>query len=124
MITKSTKGKLSSFLNFNRLFSTAVTNSQVGTQNNSENETKDDVIYKAADKIIEERIRPLIQADGGDVSLENVKNGILIVSLTGNCQGCASKNTTLHNGILGIIQDEVPGVKGIREQMDIDIFDN
>lgn len=117
------KSSLKSFFNFNRFFSTDV-KAKVDEQDNSENLTSDDKIYKAADKIIEERIRPLIKADGGDVSLENVKNGVLIVTLTGACEGCSSKNTTLHNGILGIIQDEVPGVKGIREQMDFDIFED
>lgn len=117
MLAQIKKCNVKSFFNFQRFFST-----EISAQNSTE--ATDEKIYKAADKIIEERIRPLIQADGGDVSLENVKNGVLIVSLTGACEGCSSKNTTLHNGILGIIQDEVPGVKGIREQMDFDIFED
>ena len=82
--------------------------------------TQDDIIYRQADKIIEERIRPIIQQDGGDVTLEDVQNGMLVVKLEGACQGCHSKHSTLYNGILGIIQDEVPGVTGIRERLDFE----
>ena len=111
MLSQITKGRLASFVSFKRFFTAAP---------EPENLSPDDIIYRAADKIIEERIRPVIKSDGGDVSLDDVKDGVLIVSFQGACQGCHSKHSTMFHGILGLIQDEVPGVKGIRERLDFE----
>ncbi|KAK8883225.1 hypothetical protein M9Y10_045876 [Tritrichomonas musculus] len=124
MLTQALKSNVSTFLDFKRFFTIKINKIPNNSKNEAEKLASDDKIYKAADKIIEERIRPLIKADGGDVSLEDVKNGVLIVTLTGACEGCPSKNVTLYNGILGMVQDEVPGVIGIREKMDFDIFED
>ena len=118
MLTHINKNSISSYFNFQRFFAQAAPKKE----EEPPKPTADDIIFQKADKIIEERIRPIIRDDGGDVSLEDVKNGILIVELSGACQGCRSKNNTLYNGILGIVRDEVPGVRGIREKMDFDDF--
>ena len=79
-------------------------------------------LFERVDKIIEERIRPAIQSDGGDISLEDIQNGVMVVSLTGACSNCSSKKNTLKNGILGCVQDEVPEIIGIREKLDFEDF--
>jgi Fe-S cluster biogenesis protein NfuA len=59
------------------------------------------------------RIRPALQADGGDVELLGVKEGVVSVRLTGACGGCPMSMMTLRNGIERILRQEVPEVKGV-----------
>ncbi|MDD6730126.1 NifU family protein [Hugonella massiliensis] len=58
-----------------------------------------------------ELIRPSLQADGGDVTLVDVKeDGEVVVQLTGACNGCPLSSMTLANGIERILKDRIPGV--------------
>jgi len=59
------------------------------------------------------RIRPALQADGGDVELVEVKDGVVSVRLTGACGGCPMATMTLKTGIERIIREEVPEVKEV-----------
>ena len=59
------------------------------------------------------RIRPALQADGGDVELVDVNNGVVKVKLTGACGGCPMATMTLRNGIERVIMEEVPEVKEV-----------
>lgn len=59
------------------------------------------------------RIRPNLQADGGDVELVNVKGGVVTVRLTGACGGCPMATMTLKNGIERVLKEEVPEVKQV-----------
>ena len=58
-------------------------------------------------------VRPNLQADGGDVELVDVKNGIVKIKLTGHCAGCPMSQMTLKNGIERILKQEVPEVKQV-----------
>lgn len=61
-----------------------------------------------------EKIRPSLQADGGDVELVEVtEDGIVKVRLTGACSGCPMSTMTLKNGIERLLKQEVPGVKEV-----------
>ncbi len=58
-----------------------------------------------------EQIRPMLQADGGDVELVAIKEGgIVEVKLTGACGGCPMAQMTLKNGVERIVKQEVPEV--------------
>jgi Fe-S cluster biogenesis protein NfuA len=60
------------------------------------------------------RIRPNLQADGGDVSLVEVTDdGVVKVKLLGACHGCPMSQMTLKMGIKKYLQKEVPGVKEV-----------
>jgi Fe-S cluster biogenesis protein NfuA len=60
------------------------------------------------------RIRPNLQADGGDVSLVEVTDdGVVKVKLLGACHGCPMSQMTLKMGIQKYLQKEVPGVKEV-----------
>ncbi len=59
------------------------------------------------------RIRPALQADGGDVELLGVKEGVVSVRLIGACGGCPMSMVTLKNGIERILKQEVPEVKSV-----------
>ena len=59
------------------------------------------------------KVRPSLQADGGDVELIDVENGVVKVKLTGACGGCPMATMTLKNGIERILKEEVPGVQEV-----------
>jgi len=58
-------------------------------------------------------IRPSLQADGGDVELVDVENGIVRVRLTGACGGCPMSQMTLKQGIETYIKKEVPEILSV-----------
>jgi len=58
-----------------------------------------------------EEVRPMLQADGGDVELVEVtEDGIVRVRLQGACQGCPMSQITVKNGIEQLLKEKVPGV--------------
>jgi Fe-S cluster biogenesis protein NfuA len=64
------------------------------------------------DKILEalNKIRPGLQADGGDVEFVAVEGGVVKVRLTGACGGCPMSQLTLKMGIERQLKKDVPGV--------------
>ena len=61
-----------------------------------------------------EKVRPGLQADGGDVELVDVSaDGIVKVKLTGACHGCPMAQMTLKMGIEKIIKQQVPSIKEV-----------
>ncbi len=63
-----------------------------------------------------EKIRPALQADGGDVELVEVQeDGVVKVRLTGACKGCPMASMTLANGIERVLKEEIPEVKKVEE---------
>lgn len=67
-----------------------------------------DKVQKALDKV-----RPNLQADGGDVELVDVADGVVKVRLTGACKGCPMSQMTLRNGIERYLKKEVPEVLAV-----------
>jgi Fe-S cluster biogenesis protein NfuA len=62
-----------------------------------------------------DKIRPSLQADGGDVVLVDVTDdGIVKVRLTGACSGCPMSTITLKNGIERILKKEIPEVQSVQ----------
>ncbi len=59
------------------------------------------------------KIRPALQADGGDVVLVGVDGGVVKVSLKGSCAGCPVATMTLKQGIERILKEEIPEVKEV-----------
>ena len=60
------------------------------------------------------KVRPSLQADGGDVELVDVTDaGVAQVRLTGACKGCPMSQMTLKNGIERLLKAEVPGLKSV-----------
>ncbi|MBP7310099.1 MAG: NifU family protein, partial [Candidatus Cloacimonetes bacterium] len=69
------------------------------------------MINKEAVETILDKIRPSIQADGGDVELVNVReDDVIEVRLKGACNGCPMATLTLKAGIERIIKEEIPEV--------------
>jgi Fe-S cluster biogenesis protein NfuA len=59
------------------------------------------------------KIRPALQADGGDVELVGVEGGVVKLKLKGSCAGCPMSTMTLKQGIERILKQEVPEVKEV-----------
>jgi Fe-S cluster biogenesis protein NfuA len=60
-----------------------------------------------------DKIRPALRADGGNVELVNVKDGVVSVRLTGACGGCPMSTMTLKMGIEKVLKEQVPGIKQV-----------
>ena len=65
-------------------------------------------VEKALDKI-----RPALMADGGNVELVEVKDGVVKVKLTGACGGCPMSQMTLKMGIERTLKNEIPEIKEV-----------
>jgi Fe-S cluster biogenesis protein NfuA len=61
-----------------------------------------------------EKIRPLLQRDGGDIELVEVNDGVVKVRLTGACKGCPMSQMTLKQGVERMLMKEVPGLKEVQ----------
>jgi Fe-S cluster biogenesis protein NfuA len=60
-------------------------------------------------------IRPSLQADGGDVELVDVVNGVVHVRLKGACAGCPMSQMTLKNGIESYLKKVIPEVVSVEQ---------
>jgi Fe-S cluster biogenesis protein NfuA len=69
---------------------------------------------KAEVQAVIDRIRPNLQADGGDVELVDVgEDGVVKVRLVGACHGCPMAQMTLKNGIEKTLKQEIPAVQSV-----------
>ncbi len=59
------------------------------------------------------KIRPMLQADGGDVELVDVEDGVVRVRLQGACAGCPMSQMTLKNGIERLLKNDIPEVQSV-----------
>lgn len=77
----------------------------------------DQTVFEQVQSVIE-RIRPAVQADGGDVELVELTDaGVARIRLHGACIGCPSSSMTLHMGIERNLRDRIPQVTAV-EQVD------
>ena len=60
-----------------------------------------------------DQIRPALLADGGDVELIDVNEGVVTLRLTGACGGCPMATMTLRHGIERVLKEEVPEIKEV-----------
>ena len=68
-------------------------------------------------KLVEQalqKIRPMLQRDGGDIELVEVNDGVVKVRLTGACKGCPMSQMTLKQGVEKLLLKEVPGLKEVQ----------
>jgi len=64
-------------------------------------------------KIIEERIRPALQMDGGDIEFLGMDGNNVKVRLTGACHGCPSAAMTLQMGVMRALKAEIPEIESV-----------
>ncbi len=59
------------------------------------------------------KIRPMLQADGGDVEFVDIIDGVVKVRLQGACAGCPMSQMTVKNGIERLLKQEIPEIKSV-----------
>ena len=70
-------------------------------------------IEKKIIKILDEKIRPAVAKDGGDIKFKEFKNGTVKVQLQGSCSGCPSSTMTLKQGVQNLLCHYIPEVKEV-----------
>ena len=64
-------------------------------------------------KILDQKIRPAVAKDGGDIKFKEFKDGIVKVQLQGSCSGCPSSTMTLKQGVQNLLCHYLPEVKEV-----------
>ena len=70
-------------------------------------------IEKKIVKILDQKIRPAVAKDGGDIKFKEFKNGVVKVQLQGSCSGCPSSTMTLKQGVQNLLKHYLPEVKEV-----------
>ncbi|CAG6017137.1 unnamed protein product [Menidia menidia] len=78
----------------------------------------DDDIVSMIKELLDTRIRPTVQEDGGDVIFKGFENGTVKLKLVGSCTGCPSSTVTLKNGIQNMMQFYIPEVDNVEQVED------
>jgi Fe-S cluster biogenesis protein NfuA len=87
-----------------------------------EDDDSGDEFFDAADaetvatikELIEERVRPAVAGDGGDITFRGFKEGVVYLTMKGACSGCPSSTATLQHGIQNLLRHYVPDVVEVR----------
>lgn len=96
----------------------------INTDNQSQSDTtitdEDDEVISLIKELIETRIRPAVQEDGGDIIYKGMDRdlGVVRVQMVGSCKGCSSSAVTLKNGIENMLMHYVPEVTQVEEYID------
>lgn len=90
------------------------------TQNNATTEINedDDEIVAMIKELLDSRIRPTVQEDGGDITFVAFEDGIVKLKLQGSCSTCASSIVTLKNGVQNMLQFYIPEVVSVEQVKD------
>ena len=64
-------------------------------------------------QVLDEYVRPAVEADGGHIAFRSFREGIVTVTLQGSCSGCPSSMVTLKGGIENLLKQMVPGVREV-----------
>ena len=70
-------------------------------------------IEKKIVKILDQKIRPAVAKDGGDIKFKEFKDGVVMVQLQGSCSGCPSSTMTLKRGVQNLLCHYLPEVKEV-----------
>ena len=78
----------------------------------------DAAVAKRVTEVLEQEVNPRVESHGGSISLVDVKDGVVYVSMSGGCQGCGAAKITLARGVETSIRQAVPQVKKIIDVTD------
>ena len=79
---------------------------------NEQNSNLDEIEQRIV-KILDQKIRPAVARDGGDIKFKEFKDGVVKVQLQGSCSGCPSSTMTLKQGVQNLLCDYLPEVKEV-----------
>jgi Fe-S cluster biogenesis protein NfuA len=66
-------------------------------------------------ELIETRVRPAVAQDGGDITFQGFREGVVYLNMRGACSGCPSSTATLKHGIENLLRHFVPEVRAIEQ---------
>lgn len=78
----------------------------------------DDEIVQMIKELLDTRIRPTVQEDGGDIVFMGYEDGIVKLKMQGSCSSCPSSVVTLKNGVQNMLQFYIPEVVAVEQVMD------
>ena len=81
-------------------------------QKTSDEEPTDEVVKKIIN-VLDEKVRPAVAKDGGDIKFKSFENGLVTVELQGSCSGCPSSMATLKQGVQNLLCHYVSEVKRV-----------
>ena len=85
---------------------------QINNDLNESNENLDKIEKKIV-QILEQKIRPAVAKDGGDIKFKEFKDGVVKVQLQGSCSGCPSSTMTLKQDVQNLLKHYIPEVKEV-----------
>jgi Fe-S cluster biogenesis protein NfuA len=90
---------------------------QTGSETLSEKEffaPEDEETVKTIKELLETRVRPAVAQDGGDITFQGYRDGIVFLHMRGACSGCPSSTATLRHGIENLLRHFIPEVQEVR----------
>ena len=81
-------------------------------QKTSDEEPSDEVVKKIIN-VLDEKVKPAVARDGGNIKFKSFENGLVTVELQGSCSGCPSSMATLRQGVQNLLCHYVPEVKRV-----------
>ena len=83
-------------------------------KNLSENDLNLSEVEQNIIKILDQKIRPAVAKDGGDIKFKEFKDGIVKVQLQGSCSGCPSSTMTLKQGVENLLKHYIKEVRSVQ----------
>lgn len=77
-------------------------------------EPEDAEIVATIKELLETRVRPAVAQDGGDITFNSYRDGILFLNMRGSCSGCPSSTATLRHGIENLMRHFIPEVREVQ----------
>ena len=75
---------------------------------------EDEDTVKTIKELLETRVRPAVAQDGGDITFQGYRDGIVYLQMRGACSGCPSSTATLRHGIENLLRHFIPEVQEVR----------
>ena len=77
-------------------------------------EPEDEDTVKTIKELLDTRVRPAVAQDGGDITFQGYRDGIVYLHMRGACSGCPSSTATLRHGIENLLRHFIPEVQEVR----------
>jgi Fe-S cluster biogenesis protein NfuA len=66
-------------------------------------------------ELLDERVRPAVAGDGGDIIFRGYRDGVVSLTMQGSCSGCPSSTATLKHGIENLLKHYIPEVQSVKQ---------
>ena len=90
-----------------------ILNTNIKKVENLKEETEETEIVQKIKEVLDSRVRPAVEKDGGDIQFVSFEGGIVKVKLKGSCSGCPSSVMTLKQGVQNLLRHYVKEVKSV-----------